>query len=378
MYLYLYIMIMNTKNVCLFLLVIFVCATTSCNQKKANAQTPTIQVFNEIKIDTAIRTVTIIGVGDMMLGTNYPAGHLPPNDGKNLLDSVKDILMDADVTFGNAEGTYAGNKGKVKKCGNPKVCYAFRSPTHYAGYLKEAGFDMVSIANNHSGDFGDVGREITMQSLKEYGLKYAGLLSCPTTIFEKDGLKYGLAAFAPNSGTVSIKDIDAAKEIVKGLDTICDIVIVSFHGGGEGRAQQHVPRKIENYIGENRGDVYAYSHAVIDAGADVVFGHGPHVTRAIELYNNRLICYSLGNFATYSRFSLTGESGVAPIVKVTTDTKGNFIQAHITPIKQEGEGIPTPDRDAKWALKLIQELTKADFPETPLVIGEDGVVRRRE
>ncbi|KAB2913620.1 MAG: CapA family protein [Bacteroidetes bacterium] len=329
--------------------------------------------------DTSLRVVTVIGVGDMMLGTNYPSEkHLPPNDGKNLLDSVREILLDADITFGNLEGTLAGDKGKVKKCSNPKVCYAFRSPVHYAKYYKEAGFDLLSIANNHSGDFGAEGREITMTTLEEYGIQYAGLLSCPTTVIEKDGVKYGLAAFAPNSGTVSIKDIEGAKAIVAALDSLCDILIVSFHGGGEGRDRQHVTRDTEMFIGENRGNVYEFSHAVIDAGADIVFGHGPHVTRAMELYNNRLICYSLGNFATYDRFSLTAESGVAPIVKVTTDTKGNFIGAKITPIKQMGEGIPVIDTEKQWALKLIQELTKADFPETPLLIGDDGEVVKKQ
>lgn len=350
-------------------------AWTGCTQKQAHAQQPPATATI---LEDTVKTLTIIGVGDMMLGTNYPAGHLPPNDGKTLLDSVKDILRDADVTFGNQEGTICGNKGRVKKCSNPKICYAFRSPMHYAQYFTDAGFDMLSLANNHSGDFGEEGRAFTIKTLHEQNLKYAGLLNCPTAIYEKDGIKYGLAAFAPNSGTVSIKDIDGAVEIVKELDTRCDIVIVSFHGGAEGRSQQHVPRKTEIFLGENRGDVYAFSHAVIDAGADVVFGHGPHVTRAIELYNDRLICYSLGNFATYSRFSLTAESGVAPIVKVFMDTTGKFVKAHITPIKQEGEGIPMPDREKQWALKLIQDLTKTDFPETPLTIGDDGWVWKKE
>lgn len=352
----------------LFLILLF-------TNNSLTAQTDTLLQTN----DSAIRTVTIIGVGDMMLGTNYPSTkHLAPNDGANLLDSVRAILIDADITFGNLEGTLAGTKGKVKRCRNPKLCYAFRSPSHYGQYYKDAGFDLVSIANNHSGDFGAEGREITMKTLEEYGIQYAGLLSCPTTIIEKDGIKYGLAAFAPNSGTVSINDIEGAKEIVQGLDSLCDIVIVSFHGGGEGRSKQHVTKETELFIGENRGNVYEFSHAVIDAGADVVFGHGPHVTRAIELYNNHLICYSLGNFATYDRFSLTAESGVAPIVKVTTDTKGNFISAQITPIKQVGEGIPMVDREKQWALKLIQSLTNEDLPETPLLIGDDGMVTKKQ
>ncbi len=324
------------------------------------------------------KTLTVIGVGDMMLGTNYPSKHyLPPNNGKNMLDSVKHILRDADVTFGNLEGTLAGNKGRVKRCRNPKLCYAFRSPSEYASLYKDAGFDLLSIANNHSGDFGAEGRQITMQKLQENEIAYAGLLSCPTTVIERNGVKYGLAAFAPNSGTVNIRNIENAKKIIQGLDSICDIIIVSFHGGAEGRSKQHVTKKTEYFVGENRGNVYAFSHAVIDAGADIVFGHGPHVTRAMELYNNRLICYSLGNFATYHRFSLTAQSGVAPIVKVSINSKGEFVKARITPIKQIGEGIPRIDYSKKWATKIIQQLTAQDFPNTSLNISNDGLVVKK-
>lgn len=336
-----------------------------------------ISISAKSQIDS-VQTLTVIGVGDMMLGTNYPSTrHIAPNDGKNLLDSVKHILQDADVTFGNLEGTLAGDKGKVKRCRNPKLCYAFRSPSHYGTYFKDAGFDLLSIANNHSGDFGAEGRQITMQKLQENGIAYAGLLSCPTTVIERNGVKYGLAAFAPNSGTVNIRRIEAAKEIIKNLDSTCDIVIVSFHGGGEGRSKQHVTKKTEYYVGEDRGNVYAFSHAVIDAGADIVFGHGPHVTRAMELYNDRLICYSLGNFATYDRFSLTAQSGVAPLVKVSITPSGKFVQAQITPIKQIGEGIPRVDHSKKWAIKIIQQLTAQDFPNTPLNISNDGLVLKK-
>lgn len=336
-----------------------------------------ISLSAKSQIDS-VQTLTVIGVGDMMLGTNYPSTrHIAPNDGKNLLDSVKHILQDADVTFGNLEGTLAGDKGKVKRCRNPKLCYAFRSPTHYATYFKDAGFDLLSIANNHSGDFGAEGREITMQMLQDKGIAYAGLLSCPTTVIERNGVKYGLAAFAPNSGTVNIRRIEAAKEIIQNLDSICDIVIVSFHGGAEGRSKQHVTKATEYYVGEDRGNVYAFSHAVIDAGADIVFGHGPHVTRAMELYKDRLICYSLGNFATYDRFSLTAESGVAPLVKVSITPQGEFLQAQITPIKQVGEGIPHIDYSKKWATKILQQLTAQDFPNTPLSISDDGLVLKK-
>ena len=110
-------------------------------------------------------TLTIAGVGDIMLGTNYPGvQYLAPNDGKNLLDPVKQYIQSADLAFGNCEGTFLDSGGTVKNCSNPSICYAFRQPTRYASYLVEAGFDVVSNANNHVGDFGEEGRQSTMRT----------------------------------------------------------------------------------------------------------------------------------------------------------------------------------------------------------------------
>ena len=81
--------------------------------------------------------------------------------------------------------------------------------------------------------------------------------------------------------------IEKAKDIVKELSKTCEIVIVSFHGGGEGANYQNVTRKTEYCYGENRGNVYEFSHAMIDAGADIIIGHGPHVPRAIEYIKKR-------------------------------------------------------------------------------------------
>ncbi len=106
-----------------------------------------------------------------------------------------------------------------------------------------------------------------------------------------------------------------AEEIVRHLADTCDIVIVSFHGGAEGANYQHVTKDYEMYYTENRGNVYSFAHRMIDAGADVIFGHGPHITRAVEVYNERFIAYSLGNFCTYGRFNLSGPNGIAPVIK---------------------------------------------------------------
>jgi poly-gamma-glutamate capsule biosynthesis protein CapA/YwtB (metallophosphatase superfamily) len=318
--------------------------------------------------------VTVIGVGDIMLGTNYPnKSYLPPNDGKDLLLEVTPVLKDADVTFGNLEGTLLNEGGTVKRCNDPSKCYAFRMPEHYVNYLKEAGFTVMSLANNHNGDFGATGRATTRAALDQAGIESAGLLQYPQAIFKRNGITYGFAAFAPNSGTCDIRQIGKAQEIIKELDAKCDIIIVSFHGGAEGSSRQHVTKQTETFYGENRGNVYAFAHAMIDAGADVIFGHGPHVMRAVEVYKNRFIAYSLGNFATYGRFNLRGPNGLAPIVKVFMDTDGNFMKATVVSIKQTGEGGPQIDSE-HIAFQKLKELTDADFTGHHLIFENNTIL----
>lgn len=316
-------------------------------------------------------TLSIIGVGDIMMGTNYPENKLPENDGAFLLRDVEPVLKNAHVTFGNLEGTLLDEGGVPKTCRDPKVCYAFRTPVRYVKNLVNAGFDIMSLANNHAGDMGDAGRKSSMNTLDEAGILHAGQLNHKTTIFEKDGIKYGLAAFAPNSNCVPLNDLAGAREIVKELATQVDIVIVSFHGGAEGAQYQHVPRKNEMFHGENRGDVYKFSHELIDAGADIIFGHGPHVTRAVEVYKNRFIAYSMGNFCTYRGISVSGINGLAPIIKVYTSKTGEFLKGNIIPTFQTyGAGVQIDPE--KRVIKVIQELTKKDFPESPIHIAENG------
>ena len=322
-------------------------------------------------------TLLIAGVGDIMLGTNFPkASYLPPS-GKSLLAPVDTFLRAPDCTFGNLEGTVLNDGGDVKKCSDPSKCYAFRMPEKLAWDLKKYGFDLISIANNHVGDFGSSGRKNTQKVLDSMQMVYAGLESCPWDTATIDGVTYGLCAFSPNTGTIKIHDYDRAKKIVEHLDSLSDIVVVSFHGGAEGSSHTHVTRETERFYGENRGNVYAFAHTVIDHGADIVFGHGPHVTRAIEVYKDRFISYSLGNFATYARFNLRGVSGIAPIMHVWTHRDGKFIKGQIIPTRQIGEGGPLYD-SGKRVIKEIQKLVKEDFPESNLLINDDGTFGLQE
>lgn len=330
--------------------------------------------FEVTSADSTKKTVKVIGVGDMMLGTHYPSSsYLPANEGKDMLTAVTPILESGDVTFGNLEGVILSGMGQIKRCGNPENCYAFKMPDSYVNHFVNAGFDVLSLANNHSNDFGKTGVENTKKLLDESEIAYAGLTDCPSTVFEKNGLTYGFVAFSPNRGTIQINDYTNAKALIKELDDKCDIVIVSFHGGAEGSKHTHLTKKTEYYLGENRGNPYEFARMVIDAGADVVFGHGPHVTRAVDLYKGKFIAYSMGNFATYGRFNLSGPNGIAPIIELTLEPNGTFISGQIYACKQPRSSGPILDEDKK-VISEIKSLNKADLPECPLDIDDQGKI----
>ena len=319
------------------------------------------------------REIKIVGVGDIMLGTSYPSiKYLPPNeDCSPLLKEVKPYILDADISFGNLEGALVDGGKMSKNCKDTLKCYAFRMPEKFVSCLSESGFDILSLANNHSGDFGDFGRKRTMHLLDSLKIEHAGLEIKPTAEFVRDGIKYGFIAFAPNKGTLDLLKTEAAAKMVKALADSNDIVIVSFHGGAEGKAYQHLTKETEEFYGENRGNIYEFAHKMIDAGADVIFGHGPHVTRAMEIYKNRFIAYSLGNFSTYARFNLSGPNGIAPLVQLVTNEKGEFLRGKIIPIYQPGEGGTHLDPH-KRVIDVINKLNKSDLPENILKISENG------
>ena len=331
---------------------------------------------------SAQQTVSIIGVGDIMMGTNYPesppGAYLPPDGGVSLFTNVTPFFKTADIVFGNLEGVLLDKGGTPKRCNDPSVCYLFRMPESYVSNLTNAGFNLMSIANNHVHDFGRDGALNTLKILTQANIHAAGLERVNEyTIFEKDGVTYGFCAFSPNSGVVNINNYAKVREIIPHLDSLCDIVIVSFHGGAEGATHNRVPKKREFYLGENRGDVHEFAHLCIDLGADVVFGHGPHVPRAMEIYKDRFIAYSLGNFCTPYRMNLNGACGYAPIVKVVTDLTGRFVSGEIRSAVQNYRTGPRFD-EQKICVREIKRLTDLDFPNGVLEISPDGILSKRE
>lgn len=333
--------------------------------------------------------ITIAAVGDVMLGSPFPNDtRMPPNDGADLLKAVTPILSAADIAFGNMEGPIVDG-GVSQKCPPPKPvppgqtpppvrCFAFRMPTRYAKYLKDAGFDVMSVANNHASDFGDAGRVSTRRTLEAFGIRHAGSDrdTFSTTFLEVKGQRVALVGFAHNNIVPNVNDLDTAKRLVSAAAKKADIVVVSFHGGAEGTSSQHVPQQTEVFLTEKRGNLPLFARTVIDAGADLVLGHGPHVMRGLEIYKDRLICYSLGNFATYGWFTLKAETALTEILEVSLAPDGKFAGGRIHAAKQLGLGGPVLDPSGE-SIRVVRNLSVADFGTSAPKISDDGTIRSK-
>ncbi|MCM1377262.1 MAG: CapA family protein [Clostridium sp.] len=320
-------------------------------------------------------TISFALVGDIMMGTITPKAYLPADDGSHLFDDAKYVFEKVNIVAGNLEGTLFDGPASSKPLGPNS--YAFRTPAKYITNLTDAGFDFLGVANNHASDFGDVGRTATHSNLRKAGIKYAGIRGvCELDTIMCRGLKIGFTQFGHSRNTLSIMDYGEVKRVVSDLRKNCDIVVVSFHGGAEGKSVPHVPHKDEIAFGERRGNVEKFAHTAVDAGADIVFGHGPHVPRAAEIYKEKIIFYSLGNFCTPFRMSLSGISGYAPIAEVQLDAKGNFLGGKIHSLIQHSGIGPRLD-NSNAAAKFIRQMSMSDFPNSPLSISDDGILTKK-
>jgi len=317
--------------------------------------------------------LSIAAVGDIMLGTDFPENRLADDDGAGYLAAATPLLKSADVAFGNLEGVLMSGGEAAKKCSNPQACYLFRSPPHYAQHLATAGFDVMSLANNHARDFGEAGRDASMAALDAAGIRHSGREGSVAS-WQQNNLRIALIAFSPTKGSWPLLSIAVAEEAVALLAAEHDIVLVSFHGGAEGiEGSERLGFGMEYAYGEQRGDVVDFAHRVIDAGADLVIGHGPHVPRAMELYKGRLIAYSLGNFATYFGISVSGAKGYAPLLHAELDGTGRFTSGQLHALIQQRPNGPRPDPKQR-ALHMIRELSALDFPQGQLIIADDGTL----
>jgi hypothetical protein len=316
--------------------------------------------------------VDVVGAGDVMMGSRDYG--LNPALGENadaavlLGSALTAIFRRADIAFANLEGPlYDGDDPPAKDCDH---CYAFRSPTSYARFLAQLGLGAVSLANNHSGDFGEDGTSSTIEALRASKIGFCGLDRDGARIAEfalANGKRAALVAFAPNTGTLDINDADAEARIVRTLKQSFAIVIVSFHGGGEGEDYLHVADGEEYFHGEDRGNVVQFAHTAVAAGADIVIGQGPHVPRALEIYRGHLIAYSLGNFWTYGAIDTSAIRGAGPVLEAWLAPDGTVAGFAIHSTEQREAGMPRPD-PANDAERTMLALTRSDFPDTAAML----------
>jgi hypothetical protein len=309
---------------------------------------------------------TLSAVGDTDLG-NTP--QLPANP-IAYLAPVKAALA-ADVVFGNLEGTMTN--ASTSKCAVASIaCYAFRVPPSFARAYRATGFTVLNSANNHSYDFGARGEADTSAALAAAGIVQAGLPG-QIGIVHTHGVSVAFVDFAPYSLTNNLLDVTQAAQLIAQAKRDAQVVVVYMHAGAEGPAADQVTRATETFYGENRGNPYAFAHAAIDDGADLVIASGPHVLRGMQWYKGRLIAYSLGDFTNYDAFATVGDLSMSAILHVTMTARGSITAASVTPLTIEpgGQAVVDPSH-AAWG--FMNQLSTQDFAATAALIGVDGRV----
>ncbi len=319
-----------------------------------------------------VAPISIGWVGDITPGSHYG---VPPRAGDVMFAHVRKQLQAPNLMIGNLEGTFSS--GGASKCGggDSSDCFSFQAPPFHAGSLHRAGFDVMNVANNHSFDFGASGQRQTLHAVRSRGMRVTGLPG-QITIVRQGRVKIAVLGFAPYGWASDLRDIPRARRLVHSATRKADVVVVCMHAGAEGTGAQHVPRGHEVAFGEDRGATRAFAHAVVNAGADLVVGSGPHVLRGVERYRGHLIAYSLGNFAAWHNLGLGGPLSLSGILTVQLGPHGRTLSAHIAPMYLASPGVPVPDRSGR-ALRVINALGRADFGAHAALFNRAGALRSR-
>ena len=315
-------------------------------------------------------TVTIGWSGDAV-PASVDAG-LPP-DPARLFGAITPYVRAPDVMIGNLEGTLTDVAGS-SKCGPGSTdCVAFRAPPGYGRLFARAGYDVLSLANNHAHDHGEAGLAQTRQVVRADGMLTTGAPDeiAVTTV---RGVRVAVVGFAPYGWAAPLNDPAAVRSLVSRAAARADIVIVVFHGGAEGSDALHVPAGRELAFGEDRGDLRAFARTAVAAGADAVLGAGPHVVRGAEVVAGRPVAYSMGNLVGYRVLSTAGVLGTTAMIQLTFRADGSWVGGLLRPTRQVQPGYPEPDPD-RAAIALVRRLSTEDFGPTAMRVGADGTLR---
>ena len=302
--------------------------------------------------------ITLRFVGDLVLGNSHVVDNIPAEWDAMYFGQVGPYLKNTDLTLGNLEGALT-QYGKTLKVTGTGRSYAFRFPPRYAKLLKDTGFTALNVANNHSRDFGEQGFADTGENLRQAGIAVVGLKGQFATLQIK-GLRVGMVGFGFYPHQNMVQDLVAASQLIAQAKAQSDYVVVTFHGGAEGDSAVFHGDSNELFLGEERGNAVAFSRAAIDAGADLVVGHGPHVLRAIECYQGRPIFHSLGNFVGVGGLSIRSMAAMTAIVGVQLSAEGELLGLEFLPLRFSERKVPQTDEreDASHLVNWLADNAK--------------------
>jgi len=313
------------------------------------------------------QTVVITWVGDTMLGTTSA---VPPDNGKPMFAKVRQWIKPADLALGNLEGVLS-ERG-ASKCGGASggTCFAFRAPTASAKALRWAGFDVMNMANNHAMDYGADARMDTKIALAKSSIASTGGPGEIAFIL-RNGIRFALIGLAPYPWAQDNRDLAGAAKLVKAARRKADVVIAMVHAGAEGSDKTHTPTGTEYAFGEDRGNTREMAYTLIDAGAALVLGSGPHVIRGVQRYHGRMIAYSLGNFAGWHNFASGSVLDQTGVLRVTINKDGRVLDGRWLSAQLVPPGVPVP-QPSNLSANLARSVSIADFGKDAWPMKPDG------
>jgi len=277
---------------------------------------------------SAEKLLTITAVGDIMLGREITSKHLL--SGYNYLyASVSGILSSADITIGNLETPITSD------CQPRSTGMVFCAPTAHLPPLAASGIDILSLGNNHAYDQGESGINFSLQ-----GIASVGLTALPPNVAQFVTIKNYNIAFIPFSFIPGLKQITPSEQEIKKLISSAslssDLVIIIPHWGVE-------------YTYQPSQEQVRLAHLFIDSGADLILGSHPHWIQPVEIYQDKLIVYSHGNFIFDQFWSQKTQEG---IIGDYIFYGNQLIDARFTPTRIFPDGHPQiiPEQKAKAIL----------------------------
>lgn len=309
--------------------------------------------------------IIIRAVGDIVLGSNYPHPRLPDARDKQRIVELHQTLNNADIVIGNLEGVLY-DQGKSRKDVSRPGYFAFRMPESYAATLHEMGFDVLSLANNHSMDFGAEGVEATRRALLAEGIQPVGVAGAEMATVTVRDTTVAVLSYSYLQNFTHMHDEARIQADIERAMSVAKVVVVTVHAGGEGEAAAGRPDQDEYFMSEYRGNIRRFARFAIDAGASAVFGHGPHVVRPYEVYKGKPIFFSLGNFVGYRTLSTRGKLGHSIVAEVRISPQGQLLGAGVIPLKLDKAGIPVADYSAA-GLGALDGLLAQQLEKRPIL-----------